>query len=171
MWLQEVLESKIEISTVVLGPGYDNSKAAKVLTRTMTASDRGYTCEAGTRHAEITIRNLVLQSAATLSPPGIDVAQQQEEGLLDHERFKQSQSTCARANFRSIDRTSSMQQKSFLDQCAVQVHRYWSPLERLGRYIVGKPRLQYQYEFQEPVNHNSMYADANWAFNSVMNIC
>lgn len=43
LWLQKVLEPKFETSTIVMGPGPDNSKEAQVLNRIITAIDRGFT--------------------------------------------------------------------------------------------------------------------------------
>ena len=41
--------------------------------------------------------------------------------------------------------------------------RDWAKLKRLGRYLVGKPRLVYNYEFQESQGNITVYSDANWA--------
>jgi hypothetical protein len=42
----------------------------------------------------------------------------------------------------------------------------WAKLKRIGRYLIGKPRLVYKYEFQEDVHVLTAYSDANWASNA-----
>ena len=42
----------------------------------------------------------------------------------------------------------------------------WAKLKRLGRYLIGKPRLVYMYKFQEEVTALTAYSDANWASNT-----
>lgn len=121
LWLQTVLECRFEISPVVLGPGPDNCKFARVLNGIITASDRRYTYEADARHAELIVRDLNLQNAKALSSPGTDMTQEGGEALLDHQRFKQFQSMCARANFWSTDRSGLRHAATYL--CRPQAHR------------------------------------------------
>ena len=44
--------------------------------------------------------------------------------------------------------------------------RDWAKLKRLGRYLVGKPRLVYSYPFQEEFKVVMAFSDANWASNA-----
>ena len=39
----------------------------------------------------------------------------------------------------------------------------WAKLKRIGRYLIGKPRLVYVHKFQEDVHTLTAYSDANWA--------
>ena len=40
---------------------------------------------------------------------------------------------------------------------------YWSKLKRLARYLKGKPRVVFMYEWQEPTAKTVVFSDANWA--------
>ena len=42
----------------------------------------------------------------------------------------------------------------------------WAKLKRLGRYLIGRPRLVYKYHCQEEVKVITAYSDANWASNA-----
>lgn len=56
-WLQQVLESNADISTVVVGPGESKVKPSNILDRIISASVDGNTYEPEVRHAELIARN------------------------------------------------------------------------------------------------------------------
>ena len=41
--------------------------------------------------------------------------------------------------------------------------KHWNKLKRLGRYLLGKPRVVYSYFWQEPVNVLTTNTDSDWA--------
>ena len=86
---------------------------------------------------------------------------------LDHERFKKYQSVCARANFLATDRYDlQFASKECCRAMSKPTNQDWAKLKRLGRYLVGKPRLVFHYPFQDSVNHLTAYSDASWASNA-----
>ena len=161
-WLGEVLRKRFEISTNVIGHEDGDEKQMKTLNRIITVEPNGYTYEPDSRHAELIIKELGLKDAKAVSSP---VAEHREtEELLDHERFKKYQSICARAKFLAIDRLDiQYASKECCRSMSRPTLRDWAKLKRLGRYLVGKPRLVYNYEFQETQGNITVYSDANWA--------
>lgn len=144
-----------------------NDKEVKVLNRIITVDDYGYTYEADAWHSELIVKNLNLQNAKLVYSAGSEAPQEGEKVLLEHGRFKLFQSVCARANFLAIDRSDVQHTtKECCRAMSKPTERYWSRLKRLGRYLLGKPRLQYQYKFQNDVHKLTTYADSNWASNS-----
>ena len=41
--------------------------------------------------------------------------------------------------------------------------RAWELLERVGRYLKGRPRLVWKFDWQNPVDILDVHSDANWA--------
>lgn len=66
-WLRGILESKFEISTVVVGHEPGDTRMAKVRNRVISAVERGFTYEADARHAELIVRRLGRQDARAVS--------------------------------------------------------------------------------------------------------
>lgn len=127
------------------------------MNRVVIASEDGYTYEADARYSQFVVNTFNLQDSKPLSSPAAGMTQEGEEMLLEHKRPKMLQSICARANFLSIDRSDIQHTaKSLCRAMSKPTEGYWSRLERLGIYLVNRPRLQYV-----PV-----YVDANWASHS-----
>ena len=74
----------------------------------------------------------------------------ESEELVDHERFKKYQSSCARANFLAMDR---MDLQFGAKECCRSMSRPTvrdrSKQKRIGRFLTGCPRLVYEYKFQK----------------------
>ena len=165
-WLQEVFESKFEISTNTIGHDPNDEKQLKILNRIITVEENGYTYEPDARHAETIIIELGLQDAKSVSTPVADELRESDE-LLDREKFKKYQSICARANFLAIDRIDI--QFASTECCRAMSRpslKDWAKLKRLGRYLVGCPRLVYKHPFQDEINVITAYSDASWASNA-----
>jgi hypothetical protein len=165
VWLQGIFESTFEISTTILGHDEGDAKDAKFLNRIISVTEGGYTYEADARHAEMVIRDLGLGNAKSVSSPVSDESFESEE-FLDHERFKKYQSICARANFLAVDRMDiQFATKECCRAMSKPTVRNWAQLKRLGRYLIGRKRLIYRYDFQDDVRMVTTYSDANWASN------
>ena len=166
LWLEGLLGSKFEISTSIIGPEPQDEKQLKVLNRIIVVEDQGYTYEPDARHAEVIIRDLGLQGAKSVSTPIADDSHESDV-FLDHERHKKYQSICARCNFLAVDRMDiQFASKECCRAMAKPTIKDWMKLKRLGRYLVGKPRLIYTYPFQEEMTMLTAYSDANWASNA-----
>ena len=167
VWLKGVLESKFEISTNIIGEDDGDENQVKVLNRIITIGTTGYTYEPDARHAELIVREMGLLEAKALATPVADEVNEGDE-LLDHERFKRYQSICARANFLAIDRFDlQFAAKECCRAMSRPTCKDWAKLKRIGRYLIGRPRLVYHYKFQEDVKMITTFSDANWASDKI----
>ena len=102
--------------------------------------------EGDPRHAELVIEQLNLQDTPSLSSPGIDTEEPEENAEDDEEldsvSAKQYRGIAARCNYLSSDRPEL--QFSVKDACREMskptVHS-WSKLIRIGRYLKAQPCL------------------------------
>ena len=112
-WLQQQLEAKFEMKTVVVGHSREPGVVAegKILNRVVRATPKGWEYESDQRHAEIIIQLLELEHAKILSTPGADDPKQtQEEDDEVSQSLPPDQATLfravsARGNFMSQDRS------------------------------------------------------------------
>ena len=165
LWLATIFESKFEITTNIIGHDPGDDAQLKVLNRIISVEADGFTYEPDAKHAEIMIRELGLQRAKSVATPVADAHHESEE-LLDHERFKMYQSLRARRNFLAVDRIDiQVASKERCRSMARPTVKDWAKLKRIGRYLVGKPRMVYKYKSQEEVEFLTAYSDSNWASN------
>lgn len=129
-WLKRIFETRLEISTVVLGQEGD-AKGAKILNRIITAIEEGYLCDADSRHSELIVKHLGLQEADGTTSP----THNESDELLDHNKFKMFRSLCARANFLATDRHDLQFSTKELQRAMCKpTHRGRAKLKLLGRY-------------------------------------
>ena len=70
----------------------------------------------------------------------------------------------ARLNFLAIDRADiQFAVKEAARKMANPVNDDWLLLKRIGRYLLGKPRVAHKFEFQDPPSGIEVYVDSNWA--------
>ena len=101
-----------------------------------------------------------------MTTPVADECHKTDE-LLDHERLEKYQSICARTNFLALDRMDiQYASKECCRAMSKPALKDWAKLKRLGRYLVGKPRLVYSYPFQEEIKVVTAFSDASWASNT-----
>ena len=53
--------------------------------------------------------------------------------------------------------------KEFRRLMSRQTPRAWELLKRVGRYLKGRPRLVWKYDWQSPLDILDVHSDANWA--------
>ena len=123
--------------------------------------------KADPRHAEIIINQLKLTDAKAVAIPGT-----KEEGKttndchkeLEGEQASQFRALTARCNYISPevpDIASAVEELS--RNMSKPTKGDWLKLKRLGRYLVGRPRLQQAYPWQSPQNILKVFTDADWA--------
>ena len=106
-WFKNVLASKFEIKSKIVGHDECDDKSVKILNRIVTAVGDGVTYEPDIRHAELVVNELGLENAKALSSPWSD-AQYEENAKdsLEPEYVKRYQSISARLNFLALDRAA-----------------------------------------------------------------
>ena len=177
-WLEGVLASKYEIKTQRIGRGKTKdgklkSSEGQVLNRVVRRTDDGFELEADLRHAELIVEQLGLQDSKIVSTPGVDGpaigggAAEQEE--VEEEALPPAEATlfrgiAARCNYLQPDRPDI--QFAVKECCRLMSRptaRAWEMLKRVGRYLKGRPRVVWRFDWQAPVDVLDVHSDANWA--------
>ena len=108
-WFRQVLEKRLDISTVVVGDGREEAEQeTKVLNRIIRMDHEGWHYEADQRHGELIVKASNLQEAKSVQTPGEDEKSWQEEEEEDRERLSnqdasQYRALAARANYLALD--------------------------------------------------------------------
>ena len=175
-WLQDVLEARYEIKTQRVGVGKDRKgddklSEGQVLNRVIRRTARGYELEADLRHAELIVEQLELTECKAVSTAGVDVdiesaawAEEPEGEELAPAEATRYRAIGARCNYLQPDRPDI--QYAVKEVCRLMSRptaRAWELLKRVGRYLKGRPRLVWQYNWQAPVTVVDITSDANWA--------
>lgn len=163
IWFKGILEYTFEISTAILGHEEGDQREVKVPNGVIIAVERGFMYEADGRHTEVTIRKLGRQDAKPVTMPGSDAIYAGDEPL-DNERYRTYISICARANLLSVERGDLLvSEKGCCREISKPTTNDYMNFKRLGRRLVGKPRLVHNYPFQEYAHWVITLADASWA--------
>ena len=165
-WYEQAVAAEYEISVGPrLGPAPEDDKQARVLNRVITWYDDRIEYEADPRQAERLIDELGLTGASAVVTPGVKLAYQEHarDAPLGPEMVTPFRGTAARANFLSADRLDvQFAAKEICRTMSAPTSLGWQAAKRLGRYLVGKPRLVYTYRKQE-LNGIDVYVDTDWA--------
>ena len=109
-WFRQVLESKFEVSTVVVGDGREEEEEeheTRFSNKIIWIDHDGWRCEADQRHGELIVKALNLQEAKSVQTPGEDEKSWQEEDI-NRECFNNQDASqyraLARANYLALDR-------------------------------------------------------------------
>ena len=127
---------------------------------------KGIEYEADQRHAEIIAEELGVQDMkeyrVPYEKPGDATKEGEEElGATATTRYR---AVAARANYLALDRPDiQFTVKELCRGMSKPKKRDWVALERLGRYLHGRPRLVQTFEWQAPDQNINAYSDADWA--------
>jgi hypothetical protein len=159
--LREVYELKVGGR---LGPGGADSKEACVLNRVLRWTKEGVELEADPRQAEKVLHELSVEGGKSVATPGLAPTSAQLEADKDlneklHTLFR---GTSARCNYLAADRPDvQYSAKEVCRTMAKPTELGLAALKRLGRFLVGKPRLVYRYKWQH-ADHIDIYSDTDW---------
>ena len=149
---RNTLESKYKLKVQVLGREEGQSSELRILNKVVRVTSAGIELEADPRHAELIIWQLGLGDARIVTILGA-----KEEGRTQEDseqKLKETDATrygaiVARCNYLALDRPDiAFAVKELARQMSSPTQGGWTRLRRLGRYLVGKPRLQELYEWQ-----------------------
>ena len=177
-WFKGRMEEKFEISCEVLGPDADQQREISILNRTIAWTKDGLTYEADQRHAEIVIRELGLQEARATATPGARdelakasapgdaeaVEIEDESPPLNPSEASAYRGVAARLNYLAQDRPDIQYAcKEASRRMAKPRSDDWLMLKRIGRYLVGAPRLVQRLVWQDEPESADVYTDSDWA--------
>ena len=142
-----------------------------MLNRVISRTGRGWELEADLRHAELIVQQLGLVDGKTVITPGVDMPEasamdedEDEEEALSPEQATMYRFIGARCNYLQPDRPDI--QYATKEVCRIMAKptpRAWEMLKRIGRYLKGRPRLVWRYDWQTPQDTIDVTSDANWA--------
>ena len=120
--------------------------------------------EADLRHAETIIKQLGLEAKPLSNPSADEVKRPDDSVELNANYTTQYKSIVARANYLAADRTDIQYAvKTLAMSMSKPTHGDWQKLKRLGRYLVGRPRLVICYDWQSPLSRLTANSDSDWA--------
>ena len=160
--MDTMLRKEFEIKTEILGPDpRKHVQSIKILNRIITWGKDGISWEPDPRHAELIVESLGTQKNAATA--GIDDIEE-DDTPLSAEATSSYRSLAARANYLAIDRPDILfATKELCRSMSRPTAQAWAKLERLGKYLRGKPRLVWHYHWQEEAEFLRAFSDANWA--------
>ena len=165
-WLARQFENRYEVKQQLVGPKkhHDCVQKARVLNRLITWEETGISYEADPRHAEMIIAELGLQDANAVKTPGEVVTPPTQPIEMEPTEASRFRGIAARAMYLSLDRPDiAFAAKEAARSMAKPMTTDWNKLKRLGRFLVGQPRLVMKYPWQANTNQVVGLSDADWA--------
>ena len=171
-WLEGALSDEYKIKTQRIGEGKDKNGKQKategqVLNRVIRRTEKGWELEADLRHAELVIESLGLENCKSVSTPGVESTAKdldEEEEQVSASESTRYRTIAARCNYLQPDRPDIQYAvKEVCRRMAKPTASAWEMLKRIGRYLKGKPRLIWRYDWQAEVEMIEANSDANWA--------
>ena len=84
--------------------------------------------------------------------------------MLSSEQATRYRGITARLNYLAADRPDiQFSVKEVCRDMSTPSAGSWRKLERIGRYLVGCPRLIWRFDLQHELEHFDAFSDANWA--------
>ena len=159
-WYEAALEKKYELKKGGrLGPGPDDAREATCLNRVIRWCADGLEYEADPRQVEKLVEELDLDGANSCVTPGVKALPEQhaEDKLLAPDRHTAFRALAARANYLSADRPECQYAaKEVCRWMSAPTELAWQALKRLGRFLLGKPRLK-------RADSVVFFSDTDWA--------
>ena len=83
---------------------------------------------------------------------------------LDDSTATQYRALVARCNYIAVDRAGAQYRvKELCRDMRVPTQASWARLQRLGRYVLGRPRAMIRFDWQPGATHIDIFTDANLA--------
>ena len=168
-WFRTLLAANFEVKfRARLGPGAEDDKAVRVLNRVLTWTPDGLTYEADQRHADLIVQALGLEKAQPVCTPGIrnsdKVIEPGDEMTLNAADSTKYRAAVARANYLAADRSDiAYAVKELSRAMAHPTQGDMTTLKRLGRYLLGKPRMVINFLYQDNPHSIVAWTDSDYA--------
>ena len=165
--LQELMASRFEIKTAIVGDATEEHKEGRVLSRIIRVTEEGWEYEPDQRHAEMIVEAMNLQNARGVSTPAED--EKAWEADANNEKLTTEKATAfrkiaARANYLAADRPDLMYSvKEICRHMANPTVRGWRQRTRLARYLINCPRTVLEYPWQARESEMEGFSDSDWA--------
>ena len=123
-----------------------------MLIRVVTRNERGYQIEADPRHAELIVEQVLEPGARTLSTPGVNPGNEDEEDQeLEGENVMKFSSLAARCNYLSLDRPDLQYAvKEICREMAKPTKGSWTKLQRIAQFLKGETEASVESPMARP---------------------
>ena len=146
---KEIMESRFEIKTTIVGNAAGEQKEGRVLNRILRVTEHGWEYEPDQRHADMIIEAMGLNNSKGVSTPAEEEKAWEEEANneeLGTEKATTFRRIAARANYLAADWPDLMYSvKEICRQMAKPTMRGWKQIKRLARYLKVNPRTILEY--------------------------
>ena len=176
-WIEQHMKRWYEVKIRArLGHDEHDDKEATLLGRIVKWETWGITCEADPKHRRLVMDALGLEETSKrLTVPGNKddgkmeekpkQEEEQEKNPADHTRFR---AIAARLNYMAADMPDvQFACKEACREMSAPTEGSWRKVKKLGRYLVGRPRVLWQYPWKSEVGIWKVYTDSDWAGNTV----
>ena len=152
----------------IMGSGTRDIKEVVILGRTLKFTEMGLEYTADGKHRDAILEELGLESESkSLGCPALGADKMDEPGD-ENELLKEDvtsfRSVAARSNYLGMDRPDI--QYGVKELCATMsrpTQRSWRQLKQLGRYLVGKADMTWEYKAGARTDMIDVYVDSDWA--------
>lgn len=165
-WFRAKIQAKWEVKIKGrIGPSAADLKVMPVLNRIVEWTDAGIVYEADSRHAEIIVNALGLNSKTKGSSiPGSRDDFDEQSSLLGARDASQYRALVARANYLAQDRFDiAFSVKELSRGMSAPTYADWNQLKKSGRYLVKHPRATMLFGYQKDTEMITGFTDTNWA--------
>ena len=170
-WFRRCINEKFEVKfRGRLGPEDTDDKCIRILNRVVTWTDNGIEYEADQRHSDIIISKLGYgkETNGVVTPgeksDNQDIRREGDEDEMNKEDAKMYRALVARANYLAQDRTDiAFAVKELCRNMSSPRQGDWKALKRLGRYLVGKPRIVTKFNYQDKLSRINVWVDSDHA--------
>ena len=146
-----------------LGGDASDCKELCILNRVLRWTPGGIRYEADPRHAEILVKSLT-DGLHSIGTPGVRLKPviEEDEPLPEYEA-RLFRSSAARANYLGLDRPDvAFAAKELCRRMGTPTRTDLEALRRLAKFLAGRPRIVYQFNWQEPCQLD-VYVDTDFA--------
>jgi hypothetical protein len=150
----------------ILGPDIHDEKEMVILNRIIRWTSESLEYEPDPRHVEIIIDELDLRGSKSVGTPGTknNNESEKEEEPLEIEFHTKYRALVARANYLAQDRCDIQYAvKELARKMSSPTKADWVSLKRLGRYLVGLPRVITKFKWQSRPVAVRAFCDSDWA--------
>ena len=152
----------------IMGSGTRDIKEVVILGRTLKFTEMGLEYTADGKHRDAILEELGQESESkSLGCPALGADKMDEPGD-ENELLKEDvtsfRSVAARSNYLGMDRPDI--QYGVKEMCATMsrpTQRSWRQLKQLGRYLVGKADMTWEYKAGARTDMIDVYVDSDWA--------
>jgi hypothetical protein len=161
------LEVKYKLKVETLSGDIGDVQEVRILNKIVRWTPSGVELEADPRHAELVIKALELENAKPCKTPGIKEesrdgeTQDDELGKVEARNYR---AIAARLNYLAPDRMDiAFAVKEAARNMSKPMRRDFEKLKRIGRYLLGRPRLVSLFKWSSSIDSITAFTDSDWA--------